>query len=177
LVYAKGVQDLLCAFKSVKQHIPEVSLTIVGDGDYRLELEELAGPRVKFLGELPQEQVADVLATADIFVHPSYSEGQPSAVAEASAVGLPVIASNVGGTRELVEDGVTGYLVPSAKGLQALSSGVLAISITTLLKDADKARRMGQAGREKMLRDYHRTAMVDSYDELFRGVIIRWTRG
>jgi len=171
LIYAKGVQDLLHAFELVKKRTPDASLIIVGDGDYRSKLEEIAGSDVKFLGELPQEQVANVLATADIFVHPSYSEGQPSAVAEAAAIGLPVIATNVGGTRELVEDNITGYLV-DPRNTQALTDKIL-----TLLKDTDKARHMGQAGREKMLRDYHWTAMVDSYDKLFRGVIIRWTRG
>ena len=171
LIYAKGVQDLLAAFELVKSQTPDASLIIVGDGDYRSELEEMAGSRVTFLGELPQEQVADVLATADIFVHPSYSEGQPSAVAEASAMGLPAVASDVGGTRELVEDNITGYLVDSR------DPRVLTDKILTLLTDTDKARRMGQAGREKMLRDYHWTAMVDSYNKLFRGVLVRWTRG
>ena len=178
LIHAKGVQDLLRAFELVKLCVPEASLIIVGDGDYRSKLEESAdylgksgNSRAKFLGELPQEQVADVLATADVFVHPSYSEGQPSAVAEASAIGLPVIASNVGGTRELVEDGITGYLVPPR------DTRVLADRILALLMDVDKARRMGQAGREKMLREYQWSTMVDSYDKLFRGVIVRWTRG
>jgi len=171
LIYAKGVQDLLAAFELVKKHTPDASLVIVGDGDYRAELEGLAGSNVKFLGELPQEQVANVLAMADIFVHPSYSEGQPSAVAEASTIGLPVIATDVGGTRELVKDSITGHLV-NPRDTQALTDKIL-----TLLIDTDKARRMGRAGREKMLRDYHWTAMVDSYDRLFRGVIVRWTRG
>jgi len=171
LIHAKGVQDLLYAFEVVKEHVPEATLTIVGDGDHRSELEELASSNVKFLGELPQEQVADVLAESDIFIHPSYSEGQPSAVAEASAVGLPVIATNVGGTKELVADGINGYLV------EPKDTRMLASRILYLLKDTDKAHRMGRAGREKMLREYHWTAMVDSYNKLFRGVILRWTRG
>jgi glycosyltransferase involved in cell wall biosynthesis len=171
LIHAKGVHDLLVAFEWVKSRVPDATLTIVGDGDYRAELEERAGSNVRFLGTLPQEKVADVLATADIFVHPSYSEGQPSAVAEASAIGLPMIATDVGGTRELVEEDVTGYLIPP-KDVQTLVNRML-----ILLTDTDKAHRMGRAGREKMLREYPWQAMVDSYDKLFRGVIIRWTRG
>lgn len=171
LIYAKGVHDLLDAFGWVKIQVPNASLTIVGDGNYRTELEGIAGPEVTFLGELPQERVADVLATADIFIHPSYSEGQPSAVAEASAIGLPVIATDVGGTRELVEDGVTGYLV-SPKDIQALTDKIL-----DLLTNTDKAKRMGRAGREKMLKEYPWSAMVDSYDKLLKGVIVRWIRG
>ena len=171
LIHAKGVQDLLHAFEIVKQYIPDASLIIVGDGDYRLGLETLAGSRVKFMGELPQEQVADVLAKADIFIHPSYSEGQPSAVAEASAVGLPVIATDVGGTRELAEDGVNGYLV-APRDIETLSSRIL-----HLLQCEDEAIRMGKAGREKMLREYRWEVMVDSYDKLIKGVLTRWTRG
>ena len=171
LIYAKGVHDLLDVFRWVETQVPDVSLIIVGDGDYRAELERQAVPRVRFLGTLPQEQVASILAVADVFVHPSYSEGQPSAVAEASAMGLPVIATDVGGTRELVEDNITGYLVPPK------NQDRLANKILYLLAHEDEAHRMGQAGREKMLRDYHWTAMVDSYDRLFRGAIVRWTRG
>ena len=171
LIHAKGVQDLLVAFELVKDRIPDASLVIVGDGDYRAELERQAGSRVEFLGTYTQERVANLLTVADVFVHPSYSEGQPSAVAEASAIGLPVIATNVGGTRELIEDGITGYLV-NPRDARTLASRIL-----TLLTDTDKAHRMGQAGREKMLKEYQWSAMVDSYDKLFRGVIIRWTRG
>ena len=181
LIYAKGVHDLLDAFGWVSIQVPEASLVIVGDGDFRVTLEKmcaaLSNPitrsalRVTFLGTLTQEQVADVLAASDVFVHPSYSEGQPSAVAEASAIGLPVIATDVGGTRELVEDGITGYLVPPR------DQEKLAYKMLYLLTNTEAASRMGRAGRERMLRDYHWTAMVDSYDRLFRGVITRWTRG
>ena len=171
LIHAKGVQDLLRAFELVKQRVPEASLTIVGDGEYRPALEGLADPEVEFLGELPQEKVADVLARADVFVHPSYSEGQPSAVAEASAIGLPVIATDVGGTRELVEDGVNGYLVKPG------DTRMLADRILYLFLCEDEAVRMGRVGRGKMLREYQWQAMVDSYDKLLRGTIARWTRG
>jgi len=171
LIHAKGVHDLLEALKRVRQHVPDAALIIVGDGDYRVVLEKQAGFKVLFLGALSQELVADVLAQADVFVHPSYSEGQPSAVAEASAIGLPVVATDVGGTRELVEDGVTGYLVPPR------DVGVLADRILDLLTDTSKAANMGRAGREKMKRDYQWQTMVDSYDKLLRGAIARWTRG
>jgi len=176
LIHAKGVQDLLDVFGWIRIQVPEASLFIVGDGDYRVTLERQASSaglldRVRFTGTLSQEQVAVVLAAADVFVHPSYSEGQPSAVAEASAIGLPVVATDVGGTRELVEDGITGYLVPPR------DQEKLAYKILYLLTHPDAADRMGQAGREKMLRDYRWSVMVDSYDKLFRRVIIRWTRG
>lgn len=171
LIYAKGVHDLLDAFEQVRQREPDASLLIVGDGDYRSTLEKRAGSKVRFLGALPQEKAADILVGADVFVHPSYSEGQPSAVAEASAIGLPVIASNVGGTRELVEDNVTGYLVPP-KNVQALVDRML-----DLLTDTNKGNSMGQAGRAKMLGEYQWQTMVDSYDKLLRGVIVRWIRG
>ena len=170
LIYAKGVHDLLDAFAIVKQQVPDAQLLIVGDGDYRPALEKRADSSVTFLGTYTQERVASVLTTVDVFVHPSYSEGQPSAVAEASAIGLPVVASNVGGTRELVEDRVTGYLVPP-RDIQALTDKML-----ILLTDSVKADSMGRAGQEKMLREYPWSAMVDSYDNLIKGVLIRWIR-
>lgn len=171
LIHAKGVQDLLYSFETTKRLFPDISLTVVGDGDHRSELENLANTGVTFLGELPQEQVADVLAKSDIFIHPSYSEGQPSAVAEASTIGLPVIATDVGGTGELVEDGVTGFLV-KPRNVREIADKIL-----YLLKCEDEAIRMGRAGREKMMREYQWEVMVDSYDKLIKGVLARWTRG
>lgn len=170
LIHAKGVQDLLTAFKQVKSRMPDASLVIIGDGDYRSVLEKIAGQDVRFTGSLSQDSVAAELASADVFVHPSYSEGMPSAVAEASAVGLPVIASDVGGTRELVEDGITGYLVKHGN-TQAIADRIL-----ELFSDSAKTDRMGQAGRDKMLREYRWESVVSSYDRLLRGVVDRWTK-
>lgn len=101
LVYGKGVQDLLSIYGDIKQCVPEVRLVIVGDGSYRGELEKKADKDVVFTGMKTQAEVSVLLSQASVFVNPSYSEGLPSSVAEAMAVGLPVVAYDVGGTNEL----------------------------------------------------------------------------
>lgn len=112
LVYAKGVQDLLAIGPLLKGN---VSILIVGDGTYRHSLESLANQEklsnVTFLGEKDPEQIPDILSITDIFINPSYSEGLPTSVLEASAAGCAVVATDVGGTDEIVKDGQTGYLV------------------------------------------------------------------
>src|SRR3990167_1589806 len=102
LIEAKGVQDLIEAFKVVKNKAC-VKLIIVGNGNYKNQLMELAaGDRdILFLGEKNEEEIIDVLSIADVFVNPSYSEGLPTSVLEAAACGCAIIATDVGGTKEI----------------------------------------------------------------------------
>ncbi|MFY1642740.1 glycosyltransferase family 4 protein, partial [Methanoculleus bourgensis] len=112
LVYGKGVQDLLSIFPKLKG---DVQLLIVGDGPYRGELEALARqvntPNIVFSGEQRPEYIPGILKSTDIFVNPSYSEGLPTSVLEACAAGCAVVATDVGGTGEIILDGLTGLLV------------------------------------------------------------------
>lgn len=112
LVYGKGVQDLLSIFPKLKGN---VQLLIVGDGPYRGELEALARQvntsNIVFLGEQRPENIPSILKGTDIFVNPSYSEGLPTSVLEACAAGCAVVATDVGGTDEIILDGLTGFLV------------------------------------------------------------------
>ena len=116
LIYAKGIQDLIEAFNQCGCHYPGIRLIIIGDGNYRQQLEYRAiqsrfANHIKFLGELDNAHVMSVLVMSDIFVNPSYSEGLPTSVIEAASVGLPVIATDVGGTNEIIEQSKTGLLV------------------------------------------------------------------
>jgi glycosyltransferase involved in cell wall biosynthesis len=112
LIYAKGIQDLLSVFPEIKG---DVQLLIVGDGPYRSELEALAHhghiSNVTFYGEQHPENIPGILKSTDIFVNPSYSEGLPMSVLEACAAGCAVIATDVGGTEEIILDGLTGFLI------------------------------------------------------------------
>ena len=107
----KGVAALI----RVVATLPYVRLLIVGDGPLRPDLEALAqstgGERVVFLGHVPHEKVRQLLGEADVFVLNSTYEGLPHVVLEAMAAGAPVIATNAGGTGEVVEHDVTGLLV------------------------------------------------------------------
>ena len=112
LVYGKGVHDLISIFPKLKG---DVQLLIVGDGSYKDELETLAcrvnSSNIVFFGEQPPESIPGILKDTDIFVNPSYSEGLPTSVLEACAAGCAVVATDVGGTSEIICDGSTGLLV------------------------------------------------------------------
>ncbi len=114
-IYGKGIQDLLVAFSKIKQQGPR--LTIVGDGPYKTHLKKPAHSlhvqdRIIFPGEKAREDVLRLLSESDIFMNPSYSEGLPISILEAGAVGLPVIATDVGGTKEIIIPHQTGLLIP-----------------------------------------------------------------
>lgn len=143
----KGLRVLLEAFGKALEQRPELHLTLVGDGDDRAYLERLAAPlgeAVHFAGYQSQQGVAEAMAAADIFVLPSFAEGVPVVLMEAMASARPVISSLVAGIPELVEDGVSGYLVPPG------DAATLAARIVRLAADPDARAAMGQAGRAKV---------------------------
>jgi glycosyltransferase involved in cell wall biosynthesis len=118
----KGHQITLHAFKEFLPAYPQSTLILAGDGDTLPAAKTLAGElglgdRVKFLGEIPPNQVPSLLAAADVFVHHSITasdgdqEGTPNAVLEAMATGLPVISSHHAGIPDVITDGQNGYLV------------------------------------------------------------------
>ena len=120
----------------------------------------MAGSLAQFTGSVTHNEVLDLLTEAAVFVNPSYSEGLPSSVAEAMAVGLPVVAYNVGGTSELVQQGVNGCLVKprDVNGLTA--------KIMELLNNQEMARRMGERGRRKIREEYQWSKVIDAYDSV-----------
>lgn len=143
------VKGLLVLFEALAQITkgPTLRLTVAGDGPERTFLEEAARPlgdRVRFTGYLSQDAVADRLATADIFVLPSFAEGVPVVLMEAMAAGVPVIATRVAGVSELVEEGVSGLLVPAG------DSESLARALADLAAEPARRSAMGRAGRAKV---------------------------
>ncbi len=121
-------------------------LLMAGDGALRDEARSRAealgiAGRVHFLGV--RSDVADLLAAADVFALASSWEGHPISVMEAMAAGLPVVATAVGGVPELVDDGVTGLLVPAG------DSRALAAALASLVTDAGRRREFGRAARER----------------------------
>lgn len=131
----KGLSYLIGALKKLANDNRKVSLTIVGDGDSREKLERLAqGLPIEFLGQQPHARIPHLLRNSSVFVIPSLWEGIPTVALEAMASGIPVIATDVGGIREIVSDGKTGIVVPS-KNPEAIAQAVIKISEKSSLRD------------------------------------------
>ena len=166
----KGVPVLIEAATQVIRVCPESRFVVFGEGTQRPALERmvrkagLAGRLVLpgYRGDLDR-----VLPSADLFVLPSHTEGMPNVVLEASAAGVPVVATAVGGTPEVVDDGRTGFLVPPA------DPAWLARRMIELLNDESLRMQMGQAGREHVRDHFTFEAQAQSYLNLFEqmGVI------
>ena len=101
LIYAKGVQDLIKCFFNIKKLGIPAKLVIVGDGSFKTSLKNLANndKDILFLGL--RNDIVDILSITDVLVNPSYSEGLPTSILEAASVGVPVVATDVGGTKEI----------------------------------------------------------------------------
>jgi sugar transferase (PEP-CTERM/EpsH1 system associated) len=164
----KDLPTLLKAAAIARRAVPALRLTVVGDGSERAALQGLAeslglGPSVAFLGE--RGDVAALLAAAAVFVSSSSSEGVSLTLLEAMAVGLPVVATAVGGNPEVVEDGVTGELVPPA------APEALAAAIVRACADPGRAAAFGRAGRARVERHFDVREMVRSYERLYDDVL------
>jgi glycosyltransferase involved in cell wall biosynthesis len=143
----KGHALAIAAWHSVLSRVPEARLLIVGDGPERGTLRrqvDRAGlhHRVTFAGRIDEEgERADIMRASQIALLPSYGEALPMALIEASACARPVIATDVGGVREVVRDGINGMVIPSGE-ITAIADAVI-----ELLEDSEMRARMGQAGR------------------------------
>lgn len=164
----KGVDVLLKALKAITAETPEVKLIEVGGSLFPQETEELRmlsdelglKERVIWLGQ--RDDVLTILQCGDIYCQPSRSEGLGIAILEAMSVGLPVVASNVGGIPEVVEDGNTGILV-KPESLQELAG-----ALKTLIYDRQKRNDMGFCGKRRVADCFEITRqnkkLVDMYE-------------
>lgn len=149
LIPRKGVHHLLNAFSAAAADFSDARLVIVGredNKDYAAELKRqvkrlVLEDRVEFVQPMPQAELASYMSRACVFVLPSVSEALGRVVLEAMATGTPVIGSDVGGIPDMVEDGVTGFLVPPGDETK------LAEKILRVLARPDEADKMGVAAR------------------------------
>lgn len=163
----KGFGDLLTALAALRAEFPESRLLLVGDGELRAALEQQVQQlglqeRVSFTGT--RSDVPDLLCALDLFVLPSLWEGLPNVILEAMASGLPVVATAVGGTPELVVDKVTGLLVPPS------APAALAGALAELMRQPLLRQQLGAAGRQRVIQHFalEQTvrATVQLYEEL-----------
>ena len=167
LIFNKGPQYLVEAAPEVLRAHPQAEFVMVGDGPLRARLEERArrlgiSHRVTFLGT--RSDVAAILQTCDVLVRPSLLEGMPLTVLEAMACALPVIATPVSGTAELVRHGENGFLVPPT------DPAALASAILRLIEDVPLRERQGRKGRQLVESGYTWDAVarqtLSVYEEL-----------
>jgi colanic acid/amylovoran biosynthesis glycosyltransferase len=150
-----------------------VRCVLVGEGPQRQRLEDLArdlgiADRVEFTGPVPQSRLSEIYARADLFVLASVvmeRSGKrdviPNVLAEAMAMHLPVIASDISGIGELVEDGVSGRLVPTN------DVGALSAAMAEMLADPAARARMARAGAEKVAAEFDREVNIEALADLF----------
>jgi glycosyltransferase involved in cell wall biosynthesis len=167
----KGHDIFIKAAAVVVQKFPDVEFSIAGEvlePAYFKELEELvrelnlAG---HFRFDSGVSNLREYLSAADIFVLPSRSEGFSNAIIEAMAASLPVVATDVGGNAEAVQDGVSGFIVPT-EDVAALSSAMI-----RLLSDPSKTKEMGAAGRERVKERFTIDAMMNQITNVYTGLL------
>ena len=155
----KGVEVLLEALPAGAR------LLIAGDGEHRSAVESKAGPGVRFLGKCDAGRVRGLLRGAAALVVPSIYEGMPLVVLEAMDSGVPVVASRVSGIPEVVEDGVTGWLVPPE------DIGALNAALSDVLERPDEARRRGAEGRRRVDERFRPANAVTAWQQAILGAM------
>ena len=176
LAQVKNYELLIQAISEASHAGVHPRLLFVGDGPSRSRLESLTEQhhlekQVLFLGD--RSDVPELLNIMDIFVLPSFSEGLSNSIMEAMAVGIPVIASDVGGNPELVSHGETGFLFPSC------DATALTQQILELVEDSEKRHKMGALGQKRMEELFTLDKMIQNYARLYRSVLgsSRYDRG
>ena len=160
----KDHESVLRAFQVVCQQRDDADLLLVGDGELRADMEQLAcdldiRKRVHFWGV--RDDVATILQAIDVFTLSSISEAASLTLLEAMACGRPVSVTHVGGNPEIVTDGVTGRLTPR-QDPQALGQALL-----DLLNDAALRERLGSAARQTVLKNFQLDQAIHRYEQLY----------
>jgi phosphatidylinositol alpha-1,6-mannosyltransferase len=179
LVRRKGHDCVLRALPRVAEAVPAVVYLIVGDGPLREELRALAAElgvaeQVRFAGAAPEELLPAYYHVCDVFVMPSRAvrgelvEGFGLAFLEASAAGKPVIGTRFGGIEDAVVDGVSGLLV------EPEDPDALAEALMRTLTDEQLARRLGEQGRERVLKEFTWEAVAERFLSALQRVVQPW---
>ena len=160
LVREKGYLELFEAWESVKRDAPDAVLLVVGpyqpdkaDGIDESIVARATEAGIRFLGM--RDDVERIYQALDVYVLLSYREGYPRSAMEAAAAGLPIIATQIRGCRQVVDDGVTGLLIPKA------DSAAAAVAISALVGDAERRSAMSVAAVERSVRQFDQQHVID----------------
>jgi glycosyltransferase involved in cell wall biosynthesis len=171
----KGIVTLLQSVPHVTHNLPEVRYTVIGRLHNSLKAEQLsaqiaatgAQENIALIGHVAWRDMASWYKRAALFVLPSFYETFGIACLEAMCFSLPVIATRVGGLPEVVEDGITGILVPPN------DPQMLAEATLSLLRDPERRKRMGERGREKVLAEFTAERVADLSEAFYQEALQR----
>jgi glycosyltransferase involved in cell wall biosynthesis len=164
----KGHEVLFRAIPRLNRAVPGVSVKVIGDGELSALLLEQAsglGDAVEFLGE--RADVPELLGAGDALVLPSWGEALPTVLIEAGAASLPVVATDVGGVREIVIEGETGYLVEPGDAV------AIADRLEQVLNDPVRARAMGESARRRVNEIFSLEHQAEQTVGIYRAVLAR----
>ncbi len=164
----KGYAYLLEAASALLEKRSDLLFVVAGDGSEREALQDAIdarciADRFRLVGW--RGDIADLYNAADVFVLPSLWEGMPNAVLEAATFALPIVATAVEGTTEVIEDGRTGVLVPAG------DAGQLAVALERVVDGGEEARRMGREAHAHVLTSHSMEAFVRAHEELYRALL------
>jgi len=166
----KAPLDFVRTAKYVKEKTPNVKFLLVGDGELRENLESVIC-NLQLSGSvlLPgwRRDIPEILAITDIFVLTSLWEGLPRTILEAMSSGKPVVATAVDGNREIVKNGITGFLVPPKEPQK------IAEKVIFLLANQEIARKMGNEGKKIINTSFDIDCMVNQLDQLYNSLSVR----
>ena len=168
LVYEKGFEFLIRSVQKVLKTFPKTKFLLVGDGPLKMKLENLA----RELGIMEycifsgfRDDIPEILSSLDLFVLPSILEGHPIVILEAMAMAKPIVASDINGVREQIENGRTGVLVPRG------DPQALAEAINQLLKDKSKAKALGMEARKRAEAMFDLKHQIPLYEEVYKQLL------
>lgn len=170
LHWKKGYEHALAAVHALVEQGHRIEYRIVGDGTYepaiRACINDFAlSDVVRLVGAVPLEGVRSELRAADVLIHAAVSEGFGNAPLEAQAVGIPVVATDADGLAEAVADGISGFIVPRR------DPKTLASRLGLLVSDPVLRRRLGAAGRRRMLDEFRQDLQIERFLELYEAAI------
>ncbi len=168
----KGADTLIAALPGVLKNSPDIFLVLVGGGEDRARLERLArdlgvSERTRFLHDLSQDELFACYANCEVFALPSRGEGFGLVYLEAMAHGKPVIGGAHGGAIDVIDDGMTGWLVPHGD-VERLSS-----ALEWLLADPVRARDMGERGRQRLRDTFSFEQFQSRLTQILSDVLVR----
>ncbi|HOJ30989.1 MAG TPA: glycosyltransferase family 4 protein [bacterium] len=166
----KGQEYLLRVFAKISDDYPDTHLMLVGDGILRKDFENFVKAnhlqqRVHFTGLVEPEKIPLFASSIDIGVHTSLREGLPRAVVQILAAGSPVVAFNIDGAKEVIQNGINGFLVP------ARNEAMLEEKLRLLIEHPEERKRMGIAGQHMVFEEFSTEKMVAKIEKVYFNII------